>query len=30
MRLEEWEGRILDWIYMVHQDPLLVSVSLRE
>jgi cytochrome P450 len=30
MCLEEWEGRILDWIYMVHQDPLLVSVSLRE
>ena len=30
MRLEEWEGKILDWIYMVHQDPLLVSVSLRE
>ncbi|KAF8265718.1 cytochrome P450 [Lactarius quietus] len=27
---EEWEGKILDWIFVVHQDPLLVSVSLRE
>ncbi|KAI9466330.1 high nitrogen upregulated cytochrome P450 monooxygenase 2 [Lactarius psammicola] len=26
---EEWEGRILDW-FVVHQDPLLVSVSLQE
>jgi len=26
---EEWEGRIMDW-FVVHQDPLLVSVSLRE
>ncbi|KAH9063317.1 high nitrogen upregulated cytochrome P450 monooxygenase 2 [Lactarius vividus] len=26
---EEWEGRILDW-FVVHQDPLLVSFSLRE
>lgn len=27
---EDWEGRILDWLFVVHQDPLLVSVSLRE
>ena len=26
---EEWEGRIKDW-FVVHQDPLLVGVSLRE
>jgi cytochrome P450 len=26
---EEWEGKILDW-FVVHQDPLLVGVSLRE
>ncbi|KAH9167157.1 high nitrogen upregulated cytochrome P450 monooxygenase 2 [Lactarius sanguifluus] len=26
---EEWEGKILDW-FIVRQDPLLVSVSLRE
>jgi cytochrome P450 len=26
---EDWEGKILDWI-VVHQDPLLVSVSLKE
>ncbi len=26
---KEWERRILDW-FIVHQDPLLVSVSLRE
>ncbi|KAF8270117.1 high nitrogen upregulated cytochrome P450 monooxygenase 2 [Lactarius quietus] len=26
---EQWEGKILDW-FVVHQDPLLVSVSLRE
>jgi len=26
---EEWEGRILDW-FVVHQEPLLVSVSHRE
>jgi cytochrome P450 len=28
--LEGWEGRISDWIFLVHQDPLLVTVSLRE
>jgi hypothetical protein len=26
---DEWEGGILDWI-VVHQDPLLISVSLKE
>ncbi|KAH9035153.1 high nitrogen upregulated cytochrome P450 monooxygenase 2 [Lactarius deliciosus] len=26
---DEWEGKILDW-FIVRQDPLLVSVSLRE
>ncbi|KAI0279986.1 cytochrome P450 [Russula aff. rugulosa BPL654] len=26
---EEWEGKIRDW-FVVHQEPLLVSVSLRE
>ena len=26
---EEWEGKIQDW-FLVHQEPLLVSVSLRE
>ena len=26
---EEWEGRILDW-FVVHQDPLLMSISPRE
>jgi len=26
---EEWEGRIKDW-FVVHQDPLLVGISLRE
>jgi cytochrome P450 len=26
---EEWEGKIQDW-FVVHQEPLLVSVSLRE
>ena len=26
---DEWEGRIMDW-FVVHQDPLLVGVSLRE
>jgi hypothetical protein len=26
---DEWEGGILDYI-IVHQDPLLVSVSLKE
>ena len=26
--LDEWEGKILDW-FSVHQDPLLVRVSLR-
>jgi len=25
---DEWEGRIKDW-FVVHQDPLLVSASLR-
>ncbi|KAF8258322.1 high nitrogen upregulated cytochrome P450 monooxygenase 2 [Lactarius quietus] len=30
MRLEEWEGRISDLIFLVHQEPLLVRVSLRE
>lgn len=28
--LEEWEGGILDWLFVVHQGPLLVSVSFRE
>ncbi|KAN0137390.1 Cytochrome P450 [Lactarius tabidus] len=28
--LEGWDGRISDWIFLVHQDPLLVSVSLRK
>jgi cytochrome P450 len=27
---EEWEGAILDYLFVVHQAPLLVSVSLRE
>ena len=27
--LEEWEGKIQDW-FVVHQEPLLVNVSLRE
>ena len=26
---EEWEGKIQDW-FVVHQEPLLVDVSLRE
>jgi cytochrome P450 len=26
---EEWEGKIRDW-FVVHQEPLVVSVSLRE
>ena len=26
---EEWEGKIQDW-FVVHQEPLVVSVSLRE
>jgi cytochrome P450 len=29
VNLEEWEGKIQDW-FVVHQAPLLVSVSLRE
>jgi cytochrome P450 len=29
VNLEEWEGKILDW-FVMHQAPLLVSVSLRE
>jgi hypothetical protein len=27
--LEEWEGGILDWLFVVHQGPLLVTVSFR-
>jgi cytochrome P450 len=30
VNLEGWEGRISDWIFLVHQDPLLVDVSLRK
>jgi cytochrome P450 len=26
---EEWEAKIQDW-FVIHQEPLLVSVSLRE
>jgi len=26
---KEWEGKIQDW-FVVHQEPLVVSVSLRE
>ena len=28
--LDEWEGRISDWIFVVHQEPLQVNVSLRK
>ena len=28
--LEGWEGRVSDWIFVVHQGPLLVSVSLHK
>ena len=27
---EEWEGKIKDYLFVVNQAPLLVSVSLRE
>ena len=28
--LEEWEGKILEWMFVVHQAPLLLGVSFRE